>query len=189
MGSTLSSTGTSTTTTRYGHEPGPGYIKAFPASILSAMEPGFSSLFQQLPTDLQSIIFRKARFIEAQSRLQYAFASIASRTKVTVKGRCFLRETSLSVNANKAIYIEQANPCIVHGTPRVDDTIVDVCDYSRVAAFVFMDECHDQQVAFDIGVEWSTRHVLTEIEGLAQPPRDPIVQWFCRDRRDPDWGP
>jgi hypothetical protein len=143
------------------------------------MEPEFSSLFQQLPGDIQSIILRKARFIEARSRVQDAFASIASRVKVTVKGRWFLRETSLPVNAHKTIYIEQASPFGI--TRRLDDTIVDVCDYSRVAVFLHVDEC--QHVVVDIGVEWSTRHVLTEIDGLAQPPRNPIVQWFCLDRR------
>jgi hypothetical protein len=148
------------------------------------MEPLSSSMFQQLPTDVQSIILRKARFIEARSRLQDAFATIASRVKITVNNRWYLRETLLPVNANKVICIEQANPSY-GGTPRVDDTIVDVCDYSRVAAFVFVD---DQQVVFNIGVEWSTRHVLTEIEGMAQPPRDPIVQWFSHDRRDPHAG-
>ena len=131
------------------------------------MKPEFSSFFQQLPTDLQLIILRKARFIEAQSRLQDAFPSIASRTKIIVRGRWFLRETSLPVNTNKTIYIQQVPP-IVDGTLRIDDTIVDVCDYSRVAAFLLVD---DQQVALNIGVEWSTRHVLTEIDGLAQPPR------------------
>jgi hypothetical protein len=83
------------------------------------------------------------------------------------------------VNAHKTIYIEQASPFGI--TRRLDDTIVDVCDYSRVAVFLHVDEC--QHVAVDIGVEWSTRHVLTEIDGLAQPPRNPIVQWFCLDRR------
>ena len=150
------------------------------------MEPEFSSLFQQLPSDMQSIILRKARFLEARSRVQDAFASIASRAKVTVKGSWFIRETSLPVNAHKTIYIEQASPFGI--TRRLDDTIVDVCDYSRVAVFLHVDECHDQHVAVCIGVERSTRHVLTEIDGLAQPPRNPIVQWFCLDRRDTD-GP
>ena len=128
--------------------------------------------FFNLPFDVRLMIYQKARFIEAKSRLEKELAKKpVAREHISLHGIHTI--ISFKLSETKIMYLEQFT------CPDNDDSlIVDVCEYSDLAVFLFVE---DETVRVSIGSELSMRHVRSRVWKAGDVPTLPdktYVQWF-----------
>jgi hypothetical protein len=134
--------------------------------------------FRRLPRELQEAVMRRARFLEARARVERWLSRRAGagvRTSPWRNGHVVV----LPVSATKTVNIEHITWDAASGHERHDCIIVDVCDYSALAAFVDVLE-QQGRIELRLGVERTTRYIMDN----AAAPRAPRVQWCWRDRRE-----